>query len=191
MSSLTKQAIISCTLELASVKPLKKITVRDIVSSCGITRNTFYYYFHDIFDVLDQAVRQEVEAIQNSSGADIDKAIFDMIESMAMRKKVWKNLYKTLDRETLSRYVTKWLHGIFASYVTSIPGGKEISDMDLDIICAFYEEALFGVLSRWVVNESSGSPEEMKVLAARFRVIFDGTIELMVKNVINHKDLTS
>lgn len=191
MSSLTKQAIISCTLELASVKPLKKITVRDIVSSCGITRNTFYYYFHDIFDVLDQAVRQEVEAVTNSSWADIDKAIFDMIESMSMHKKVWKNLYKTLDKETLSRYVTKWLHGIFVSYVASIPGGNEISERDLDIICAFYEEALFGVLTRWVVNDSPGYPEEMHALAARFRVIFDGTIELMVKNAINSKDLTS
>lgn len=182
MSSLTKQAIIACTVELASEKPIKKITVRDIVSACGITRNSFYYYFHDIFDVLDQAVRQQVEHIQNSSASDIDQAIFDLIESMVMHKKVWRNLYKTLDKDTLSRYVTKWLHGIFVGYITSIPGGKEMSELDLNIICAFYEEALFGVLSRWVINDGAGSPEEMQEIAKRIRVIFDGTIELMVNN---------
>lgn len=184
MSSLTKQAIISCTVELASVKPIKKITVRDIVTTCGITRNTFYYYFHDIFDVLDQAVRQEVEHIQNSSSSDIDQAIFDMIESMVMHKKVWKNLYKSLDNDMLSKYVTKWLHGIFVGYIVSVPGGESISEMDLDIICAFYEEALSGVLFRWIINDVSGSPEELKEIATRIRVIFDGTIEMMVANAI-------
>ena len=53
MSQLTRRAIIECTLNLAEKKPLRKITVKDIVSACGITRNTFYYHFHDIYEVLD------------------------------------------------------------------------------------------------------------------------------------------
>ena len=59
MSQLTKRAIIDCTLDLAEKKSFRKITVRDIVTACGITRNTFYYYFHDIYDVIDQALEEQ------------------------------------------------------------------------------------------------------------------------------------
>ena len=56
MSQLTKKAIVEATLRLAEKHPLNKITVRDIVEECGITRNTFYYHFHDIYEVLEDAV---------------------------------------------------------------------------------------------------------------------------------------
>ena len=52
MSQLTQQAIVETTMRLVEQKTVKKITVRDIVEACGITRNTFYYYFHDIYEVL-------------------------------------------------------------------------------------------------------------------------------------------
>ena len=32
---------------------MDKITVKDIVEECGINRNTFYYYFADIYDLID------------------------------------------------------------------------------------------------------------------------------------------
>ena len=38
-------------VEAGGKRSMNKITVRDIVSECEITRNTFYYYFHDIYDV--------------------------------------------------------------------------------------------------------------------------------------------
>ena len=55
MSQSTKQAIVETTLALAKKRPIGKITVRDIVEACGITRNTFYYHFHDIYEVLECA----------------------------------------------------------------------------------------------------------------------------------------
>ena len=40
-------------MRIAEKKPLQKITVRDIVDDCGINRNTFYYYFRDIYEVAE------------------------------------------------------------------------------------------------------------------------------------------
>lgn len=33
-------------------KKVKKLTVKDIVDECSITRQTFYYHFEDIPDLL-------------------------------------------------------------------------------------------------------------------------------------------
>ena len=54
MPSSTKRDIIHSFLYLVGKKQIDKITVRDIVDDCGVNRNTFYYYFQDIYAVLEE-----------------------------------------------------------------------------------------------------------------------------------------
>ena len=42
-------------------KNIDRVTVTDICEECGINRNTFYYYFSDIYDVLDSVLIEETE----------------------------------------------------------------------------------------------------------------------------------
>ena len=65
-------------MHLVEQKSVKKITVRDIVEACGITRNTFYYYFHDIYEVLEYALAAGFERIgqESESFADFLAASF-------------------------------------------------------------------------------------------------------------------
>lgn len=185
MSAFTKQSIIDCTIKLAETKAINKITIYDIVNACGITRNTFYYYFHDIYDVFDQAINQEVVKLSNPD-INFDQALINLIEFCIQYKKVWKNLYKTMGHENLSKYVISRLNTIFSTYVRKQPGGEKLSDQDLDIICIFYEEALFGVLARWIRGDSTkSSPEDMHAIADRLRVLFDGNLSLMISNAIS------
>lgn len=61
MSSFTKEVIIKTLFELLNEKPLAKITVKDIVERCGVNRNTFYYHFRDISDVVECALKRKVD----------------------------------------------------------------------------------------------------------------------------------
>ena len=54
MASFTKKAIVASFLKLCAKKQPDKITVRDIVDDCEINRNTFYYYFQDIYALIDE-----------------------------------------------------------------------------------------------------------------------------------------
>ncbi|MBO4679819.1 MAG: TetR/AcrR family transcriptional regulator [Lachnospiraceae bacterium] len=184
MTVSTKQSIIDCTIALAEQKPLKKITVGEIVKMCGITRNTFYYHFHDIYDVLDNAIRDKLVDLENCDPTDDDQALFDTIEFTVMYKKVWRNLYKTLGQESLQRYIIGRMHNVFIKYINLHLGGYKISDTDMGIITTYFEEALFGVLVRWIRGESKGdTPEEMHAISERIRVIFTGCLDLMIDNI--------
>ena len=61
MAGFTKEIIIQTLLELLNEKPLAKITVKDIVERCGVNRNTFYYHFRDIPDVMYFALKREAD----------------------------------------------------------------------------------------------------------------------------------
>ena len=47
-TSSTREALKSALLRLLEERPLREITVKDLVQSCGVNRNTFYYHFKDI-----------------------------------------------------------------------------------------------------------------------------------------------
>lgn len=190
MAATTRQAIIDYTIKLAGEKPIKKITINDITKGCGITRNTFYYHFRDIYDVLDQTMGQEIEKLKTCSPEDYDRAMFDVIEFVVMYKKVWKNLYISLGREDLQKYIMSRLHSIFMGYIKLQDTEGTVPQMDLDIICAFYEEALFGVLVRWINGDTTtGEATEMHAISDRIRILFADSVKLMLKNSKEHSSI--
>ena len=48
---------------LMAQKPLNKITVAEIMQSCGMVRQHFYYHFEDIYDAVRWMFDQEAVAL--------------------------------------------------------------------------------------------------------------------------------
>lgn len=59
----TKTAIIETFWELLEEGPYNKITVKSIVDRCQINRNTFYYHFHDIPEILEYTIKNDADLI--------------------------------------------------------------------------------------------------------------------------------
>ena len=59
MPNFTYNAIKASFIKLLSERPLSQIKVKDIVADCGVNRNTFYYYFHDIPSLIDRLYARE------------------------------------------------------------------------------------------------------------------------------------
>lgn len=183
MAQITKKLITEAALRLAEKKPLNKITVRDITGECGITRNTFYYYFHDIYDVFITYIENRMtEIYENSSD---ETALFDFMELAAEYKKVWVNCYKTVGHERLSKFAGEKIRSLIIKTFDAEGYLGKIPEADLDIICTFYEEALFGLLMRWLQDKMSDDPERMKLSLDRIRILFEGQLELLAKNSQN------
>ncbi len=53
-TELTRKDIIDAFWEFYEVKPIEKITVRQVIERAGYNRTTFYYHFADIYDVRRQ-----------------------------------------------------------------------------------------------------------------------------------------
>ena len=56
MSQWTKKAIMECFSRQIEILPLDHITVKGITAECGVTRNTFYYHFEDIFALAKEVM---------------------------------------------------------------------------------------------------------------------------------------
>ncbi|MBQ7741027.1 MAG: TetR family transcriptional regulator [Eubacterium sp.] len=70
MSSKAKKAIINIFLDLIEENEYEKISVTMIVDACNISRQTFYYHFRDIEDMLKCVFKEESEKICNQLDVD-------------------------------------------------------------------------------------------------------------------------
>ncbi len=65
-------ALIKAFWGILGTKPIGSITVRELVSSAGVHRSSFYLFFEDIYDLLDHAEEQiffEIESRLEGHGA--------------------------------------------------------------------------------------------------------------------------
>ena len=69
MPNFTKMAIAKAFLSLLETTPLDKITVRDIVETCGVNRNTFYYHYQDVYALIDEIFTHETNRVLEQTGS--------------------------------------------------------------------------------------------------------------------------
>lgn len=61
MALYTKKLIMTAFAEMLEELPFDKITVAALVKRAGVSPNTFYYHYEDIYALLDAWFRQVVE----------------------------------------------------------------------------------------------------------------------------------
>ena len=49
----TRKSIVDAFIELRQIKPLEKITVKELASKAMINKATFYLHYQDIYDLED------------------------------------------------------------------------------------------------------------------------------------------
>lgn len=184
MPQRTKKAIVQCTLALAARKPISKITVREITEACELTRNTFYYHFHDIYEVIIYFFESQAEE-RLAGSLPLETRLMNFIELCSGYKHIWVNLYKSVGHEQFYSYVVSLVHKLL---MEEIAKGCCLSDFpqgDLEIICSVYEEAIVGVLIRWLRNRKDESPEALMAMLKRAGILFEGQVRMPLERSLN------
>ena len=106
MSGFTKEIIAKTFTELLDEKPMSKITVKDIVERCGVNRNTFYYHFKDIPDVVEFILKKKWDEILEhpQDRASILECMEEMADLVRNNRKVMFNVYRSVKKDTFLFY---------------------------------------------------------------------------------------
>ena len=105
--STTKKAIAFALKDLLSEKPLDKITINDIAEKAEINRQTFYYHFQDIVDLVEWICITDGDAVlkDNRTYETWQKGYLSIFRAMQQDKAFIMNIYRHAPRESLYNYL--------------------------------------------------------------------------------------
>lgn len=67
MSKYTKTRIMNAFIYLLNEKSMDHLTVKDVIETAEVNRNTFYYHFEDIYDLLHQVLLKKLDDFSNAT----------------------------------------------------------------------------------------------------------------------------
>lgn len=69
MTNLTKRAMADALKKLLQKRKLEHITVQDVADEANVSRKTFYYHFHDIYDLVEWLLLEECRELAHGHEA--------------------------------------------------------------------------------------------------------------------------
>lgn len=146
-----KKLIFHTFIELLEQKPFDKITVKDIVETCGINRNTFYYYYSDIYDLLEEIFANELKLLVDAhkEGKSWIQAFAKIANIAYEHKKLINNICSSRSYDYFENYMYKACKHIVVDFVHVSAEGMKVPEEDIEFIASFYEYAFLGIISEW------------------------------------------
>lgn len=186
MSKYTRQAIMYSMLKLLQEKSIDKIIVKDICEMCDINRNTFYYYYSDIYQVLEELLRIETEKSlkekqENNSFYEEYLRKYHLV--LEYRKAVY-HLYNSKNRDMILKYLYDITENFVEGYVQKEVEGKNLSPEDIQFIVDFYSDSMIGNMLRWM---QKGMQEKQEKLIYRISISYQATITALIAQIEKEK----
>lgn len=107
MAAFAKQAMRMSLLRLLNEKPYQQITVKEIVEDCGLNRNTFYYHFHDLNELLETTMDDRVQRIVRAHPtlASVEACFDALVDFVLENRQAMLHLYHSEQRPMMERYL--------------------------------------------------------------------------------------
>lgn len=176
----TKKMIRKAFIEMLNEHPLNKITVKDIAAACDINRNTFYYYYTDIYVLLSEIFQTELQTVINEYNDTLswEESFIAAAKFALENRTAIYHVYNSMQREELVNYIYNVSGNVMMRYVEKVSNSIQASSGDKKLIASFYQCALTEMVLRWI---ASGMKEDPDTIIRRIGELFDGNIELSLK----------
>ena len=165
-----KSMIAEAFMTLSKTRDVDKITVTDLVKACHISRQTFYYHFQDILEVIEwsvQQVFQEILARRMDTDAPED-TLRTFIESSSEADVLLKKLLHSQRREQIE---TIFVNAV-RSYLQEVLNRQELkSDLPLADAKIMLDFCTYGIVGLLLENCGKKSLDKEKMANQMVRLI--------------------
>lgn len=175
MAQTTKKAIASSLKKLLAEKTLDKITVIDITNDCEVNRQTFYYHFKDIYDLVEWIYTSEASrALGNKKTYDTWQQGFNEIFKYVYENNNFViNTYHSLNREHLENFLYNETYTLLIGVIEEKASGIPVREDDKAFIANFYKYAFVGLMLEWI---SKGMRENPSSIIEKVNTLIHGDI---------------
>lgn len=175
---IVEQDIKEAFWQLLEEKPYNKISVNDIVHRCGIHRNTFYYHFENIPDLIRKMSLDWIDEIvkeNTDTAARLMPYYAPLIPRALKHKKKIMNIYRAVDHDIATDFIRKMADYAAGRYFEGSHFDPPLNDEDLRLMRHYGRNLFTGVLIDWL--DADMNFDLMQLINRSQQLLFGGKEE--------------
>ncbi len=183
----TKKVLANTFKELSKQKPVNKISINDITKASHLNRNTFYYHFEDIYDLIKWILNEEVKPIIDSlNEVNLEEFLNNIFDYIEQNKHLLSSAYNPFSREQLKQILSPYFYSALNRLITK---HVEQSHLYIDegfknFLIHFYSEGFAETMINYFKEEQTlDKKTQIKYLLALNEIFV--TAEALYKNSQN------
>ena len=157
----TKYELADAMKRCMKTAPVEKITVKEIVEACGVTRQTFYRNFQDKYDLInwyfDKILLESFEHM--GEGKSVYEGLVNKFTYIQEEKLFFKAAFKNDDQNCLRDHDFQLITAFYTDQIESRTG-KKISP-HLQFQLEMYCQGSIFMTVQWVLGYRKCTPEEL------------------------------
>ena len=165
-----KNIIGEAFVKMVAHKGIDKITVKALIEECHISRQTFYYHFQDIMDVLEWCVRQETNTLVKESlrAEDLQTALQIFISFNTEHFSWFQKLMESHRRAQIETLLVDAVKTYMIEMSRHSHSDLYVNYEDMDVLLQFNACGLVGVLLEYG-KTSKTSPKDPEKLSRQLK----------------------
>lgn len=179
MSTPVRESIKTSFLKLLEERPLRDISVKDIVQECGVNRNSFYYHFRDLPALLEETVTEQIDRVIAAQGPAVSLA--ECLETVAglaaEHRQMILHISQSTHRDSFDLHLMRICRRVVEDYAAAAFGTVELSAEDREILVRFYQCECFGQVTEWL---NHGMRYDIRAQFRRLCQLGEGMTELLL-----------
>lgn len=177
---ITKNAIETAFLKLLKEKNFEKVMVKDIVEECGLTRNTFYYYYDDTYNIIEDILEREARKMieEMHQGGSLTEAVNDVFEYLEENPKIVRHLFDSAKKDDMYRYVRSTVEIVLKHYCEHSMGEQKLSEQNKRTLINASKYVIQGLIEEWLEKGMKTSlTKELKDVEQIFSIVLPHMLE--------------
>ncbi len=170
----TKKALRDALLTLLNEKSINEITVTELTSLADVNRATFYFYYTDLIDMLQQIQNEAYEAFTAVvKKASVEVSTIDGFTEYSERLLTFCQENEELVRFIINNDVNSRLYSYIKHLMlVNIPNTKEVfsDDNPAKYLSNFVITAMIGICIDWLDDGMKVSPHDLAKLCANLYI---------------------
>lgn len=140
-----------------------KITVTDLANDCGVNRQTFYYHFTDIYDLMDWCFKNEAETILrfNEEPFNWKDSVRKLIKYIDENHAFCLSVLNSMSHRLLKKVFTDEIDILIRKVIASYDPKPDDSEESMEFRIKFYSMAVSGLIEGWILGEFNISSEKL------------------------------
>lgn len=142
-------------LEMAKKKDIDKITVKELAENCNISRQSFYYHFQDIYEVLEWTVGRAIKITVDYSltAETMEEAMRIFLFMVIDNREVFSKMLDSQRRDLIEKLMMNGMRKFIKEMIRLKAGEKETDLKKYETEIDFCVFGIMGFMLRSTVQK--------------------------------------